>query len=307
MHKIKIRLPATITRLGPALNSLGLALGLYTSVEISERADEALVVETDGEGAGRYSIGLRHPVMLALMRMFQRIERAPLGITVRIHNTIPLASGLGAESAFMVAGVIGANNLMGNPYSRDQMLDVASQVISRPGGTVTPNAAVTTILGGLTASAANDQGIIYRSLPLTPFKVIVVVPELDAYARPVMMDRVPLQDVAYNVSRLPLMMDAFRSGDVELLADVLQDRLRTPLLTPNIPGYAEVSDAAKQIGALTVTVCGDGPALLALANVKHEKVVDAMVEAFKVLHIKARGWVLPIDTQGVVISVMQSA
>jgi homoserine kinase len=305
MHKIKIRLPATITSLGPGLNSIGLALGLYTSVEVSKRTDEALVVETEGEGAGRFSIGLRHPVMLALIRMFQHLEQAPLGVTVKVNNQIPLVSGLGAEAAFLVAGVIGANNLMGSIYDREQLLSIAAQMNAT--SISTPNEVITPVLGGLTASVMNSHTLIYRSLPLTSFKVVVVLPEVENYPRPVVAERVPLQDMVHNLNRVPLLLDALRNGDLTLLAQVLDDKLRAPLLTPNIPRYAEVAESARRAGALAVTVSGDGPALLAFAANKHEKVVDAMREAFKNAGMKARGWVLPVDTQGIVISVMQSA
>jgi len=35
-----------VTNLGPGLNSLGLAIGLYTTIEISRRDEDQLVVET---------------------------------------------------------------------------------------------------------------------------------------------------------------------------------------------------------------------------------------------------------------------
>jgi homoserine kinase len=307
MQKIKIRLPATITNLGPGLTSLGLALSLYSSVEIKERTDESLVVETEGEGAGRYSIGLRHPVMLAMMRMFQHVERAPLGINVKVSNAIPLGSGLGAEAAFMVAGVIGANNLMGSPYPREQLLETAARILLRPNGDVSANRAITPILGGLTASILNGNRLIYRALPLTSLRVVVVLPELDNYARPAISERIPATDMLSNINRVPLLTEALRTGDVNLLAQVLDDKVHAPLLSNAIPGYKQAVEAGKQAGAPAVIVCGDGPALLAFADGKPEKINEAMQEAFQDAEVKARGWVLPMDTQGVVISVMQSA
>jgi homoserine kinase len=300
MQKIKIRLPAATINLGPGLNTLGLALSLYTTVEISGRSDEQLVVDTFGEGAGKYAIGLRHPVVLALSRVFQRLERAPLGITVRVENQIPLNSGLGAETAFLVAGVIGANNLMGNLYTRDQALEIAAQ-ISRP------DSAVSAMLGGLSTSILDGDKLYYRSLNISPLKVVVVLPELEKYTRPSIPERIPYTGVAHNLSRLPLFIEALRSGDMKLLSLTFADYLHAPRLVPQITGYAQVADLARRAGAAGVTIAGDGPTLVMFAPEKQlQDVAEISVNTFKALNVRARSWILPVDTQGVIISVMGS-
>jgi homoserine kinase len=298
MQKIKIRLPASLINLGPGLNSLGLALSMYTTVEISARSDEQLVVEASGEGAGRYAIGLRHPVVVALSRVFQRLERAPLGITVRVDNHIPLNSGLGAETAFLVAGVIGANNLMGNVYSRDGALEIAAQ-ISRA------DSAVSAMVGGLTTSMLEGEKLFYRRLSIAPLKVVVVLPELERYTRPAMPERIPYTAAAHNLSRLPLLIEALRDGDLKLLSLTLPDYLQAPRFAPQITGYAQVAELAKRAGAAAVTVAGDGPAIVMFAGEKQlQDVADITISTFRALNISARAWILPIDTQGVILSVM---
>ncbi|MBC8100611.1 MAG: homoserine kinase [Armatimonadetes bacterium] len=298
MQKIKIRLPASVVNLGPGLNSLGLALSLYTTIEISARNDEVLNVETVGEGAGRYATGLRHPVVLALARVFQRLERAPFGISIRVENSIPVNCGLGAETAFLLAGVIGANNLMGNVYTRDQTLEIAAH-ISRA------DSAVSAMLGGLSTSIMDDEKLYYRTLPSAPLRVVILVPELEKYTRPTPPERVPFVGASHNLSRLPLFMDAFRTGDLKLLGLTLPDQLQLPRLIPQITNYAYVVDVVKDAGAVGVTVAGEGPALLVFGDDKKlDKVAVAGVKAFNNVGVKARSWVVPVDTQGVIISVM---
>ncbi|HEX2621533.1 MAG TPA: hypothetical protein VHL11_15350, partial [Phototrophicaceae bacterium] len=251
-----------------------------------------------GEGAGRYAIGLRHPVVLALARVFQRQERAPLGMTIKVDNQIPLSSGLGAETAFLVAGVIGGNNLMGNVYTRDLALEIAAQ-ISRP------DSAVSAMLGGLSTSILEGEKLRYRSLSVTPFKVVIVLPELEKYARPTAPERIPYTGAAHNLSRLPLFIEALREGDFDLLALTIQDYLQAPRLIPQLTGYAPAVEVAKRAGAAAVTIAGDGPALLAFGDEKRlDEIANVMVAAFKAVDVKARSWVIPIDTQGVILSVM---
>ncbi len=303
MQKIKITLPATLTSLGPGLGSLGLAVGLYTTVEISNRNDEALVVETTGEGAGRYGTGLRHPVVLALIRIFQKQERAVLGLNVRVSNNIPLDSGLGAEAAFWVAGVIGANNLLGTVYSREMILEIAAQISGWPDQTATA------ILGGLTASLTTANTMTYRPLPVSGLSLVVALPELGNYSADVsrvIPERVPLNDALHNLSRLPLLMEALRAGDFKLLGMAADDRLYLPYLKPHIPGFDHAAEMARRAGALAVTLSGGGPAIIAFAEENHQNIAAAMRAAFANAGVQARAWVLPVDRQGVVISVAGS-
>lgn len=304
MRKVRIILPASLTNLGPGIGTLGLALGLHTTVEITERTDNQLIVDTEGEGSGRYSTGLRHPVTLALIRIFQKLERAPAGIHIKINNQIPLNSGLGAEAAFMVAGVIGANNLLGGAFTREQLLEIAGQISKKP------DSVIASLLGGLTTGILNDDKLIYKTLPVTSLRVVVALPEIEDYPenpRSLAPERIPLADALYNLNRVPLLVEALRTGDIKLVGKVLDDKLNTPFLTPRIFGYKQAADIARRAGALAVTLSGDGPALVAFAESNHHPIGEAMVAAFQNVGVKARSWVLPIDTQGVVISVVQSA
>jgi len=302
MRKVKITLPATLTNLGPGVHSLGLALGLYATVEVTERADETLLVEPEGEGAGRYGVGLQHPVVLALMRVFQRLERAPLGLTVKIANQIPLASGLGAEAAFLVAGLISANNLTGNLLSRAEILEMAAQISRRPDHTVTA------ILGGLTASILQDDRLVYHPFPVNAPRVVVVVPTIDNYPERVAApERISFDEAVYNLSRIPLLVDALRDGNLTRIGSLMDDKLLTPLLRPHISGYDHVVEVARRAGAEAITISDNGPALIAFASTGHKKLAEAMEMAFENAGVKARSWVVPLDTQGVVVSIAQSA
>ncbi|HLV35529.1 MAG TPA: hypothetical protein VKY59_10465 [Spirillospora sp.] len=302
MRKVTVRLPATITHIGPALRSLGLALGLYATVEISERADNQLIVDTAGEGAGHYSIGLRHPVTLALMRVFQRLERAPTGVHIRVNSQIPVGAGLGAEAAFWVAGIIGANNLLGLSLSREEILQLSARLVPEP-----DNAAAA-LLGGLSSGLMQDNRLIHRSLPVAPLLLVVVVPTIEDYPEQLSTpDVIPWNDALHNLSQIPLLLEGFRSGDVQLITQTLDDRLVNPRLQPRIPGYHHVRETARLAGASGVTIAGTGPALIAFAARDHQQIAEAMVAAFSNAGIAARAWVVPVDTQGVVLSAVQSS
>ncbi|MFQ3566563.1 MAG: hypothetical protein SNJ59_06160 [Aggregatilineales bacterium] len=298
MHRVKVSLPATVAQFGVAQAGLGLALGMRATVEFSETTGDRLLVETDGEDAGRYSLGLRHPVVLGLTRVFQRQERAVLGLTIRIHNEIPPGDVLGTEAAFITAGIIGANNLLGRPLQRPEVLALAVQVSGQP------EHAVTTILGGLNACLCAEDGLIYRNLPAAPLQVVVALPAIDLpevlsqerAARPIVLDA---------LRRMPLLIEALRAGDVPLLARALEDRLFAPHVEPLITGLPAVKMALAALGPAAVSILGSGPALLIFSTAPVKVVQGIVTAAFSEHKISVRTWAAPIDTQGVLVSAAQ--
>ncbi|QPC81529.1 hypothetical protein G4Y79_17800 [Phototrophicus methaneseepsis] len=301
MQKIKVRLPATMTDFGPGVRTLGLALSLYANVDFSPRSDDDLIVETEGEGAGRYALGLRHPVVLGMMRVFQATEQAPSGVTIRIKNDIPLGSGLGAEEAFMTAGIIGANNLLNHPFNRDQLIQMASDATKRP------DCAVTTITGGLTAHTYEDETVVHRSLALSPFKLILAIRTDDGYESPTLPTRVPMADMLRSLHNLPILIDALGAGNLPAVAASVQDGVLAEATRRRIGGFNHVAEVARLAGALGVTTSGGGPAMIFIAEDHHNRIAEAIETAFYNIQIPARVLIVPMDTQGVVISMMQSA
>ena len=300
MQKIKIRLPATLTNFGASIRSLGLALNLYAHVDISPRKDERLFVETSGVGAGHYAVAWRHPVVLAMMRVFQKLERAPLGVTIKVDNQIPINSGLGAETAFMVAGVIGANNLMGNIFSHDEIVELTAQICPDYDG------AVASMLGGLTATLVEDETVMYRSLPLESIQFVVTVPEIDDYSPVQPSSTINYNDVLANLQRIPLMIEALQTGDIHHLANVLTDKIQAPAILPALAPYAHVVKMAREAGAIGMTTSGNGPAMVFLVEDDPYEVMEAIDHAFLNLATEATTLLVSTDTQGVVISMMQS-
>lgn len=299
--KIRIRLPATLTHFGASLHSVGLALNLYTEVEVIPRSDDQLIVETAGEGAGFYALGLRHPAVLGMSRIFQKMERAPLGITLRITNGIPLQSGLGAEATFTVAGIVAASNLLGNPFKRDQLIEQIARISQQP------HAALASMLGGLTAHIVQEDYFTYRSLAIKPFQFVLAIPKFDDYSPPSLPPELSRREVFQQANAFPLMVEALREGDLELFAHTINHQLNQDALQKQIKGYGHIAEVARSAGATAITTSGGGPAMIFLAEDHHDLLVKELEEAFTNLGIAATVKIASIDTQGIVMSMVQAS
>lgn len=300
MQKVNVSVPAVSTNLGPGYRVLGLALNLRTTIDMSLTPGDELMVEARGEGADYLPANYYHPVVMAAIRLFQYLEQAPAGLHVRCANTIPLGAGLSARTAMIVGGLVGANNLLGSPFRHQDLIGLASDLSGEP------EAVVAALRGGLSICTPGGGGTLYRALEPAPMRVIAALPLLaDPHPAPPAPPSVPLADAVHNLGHLALLIEALREGSFALLAQTLDDRLHEPYRRGSIPAYDAVVDAARSAGASGVAISGSGPALLIFAERGHTEIADAVSAAWQAAGVES--WVrsLAVDTQGVVISVVQ--
>lgn len=299
MQRIRVRVPATVTNIGPALGGLALAVQLHCSVEFRQRDDNELVVT-----AGDDFDAIEHPVVLAAIRVFQHIGRAPSGFEVRVSNSIPIGAGLGAKTAFSVAGVIGANNLTNAQLPREKLMSFAAQVAQSGEGVAAA------MVGGLATGLLLEDELIHQSVAPTAMRIIIATPQIAKYERKAQRatpKTVNYDEALANISHVPLLVESFRQLDYDRLRLLMSDDILQSKLAHHIDGFEAVVGAAKQAGAYALTISGIGPSVIAFAPNQHHDIADAMRQAFQQAGVTAQTWVLPVDRQGVVLSVTQSA
>lgn len=299
MSTVRVTIPATSANLGPGFDSMGLALGLTNSVELS-KTDNGLTVEIRGEGADTPSADATNLIVTAAYTVFKRVDYRPRGLHFVLTNSIPLASGLGSSAAALVGGMVAANTLLDEPLSGDELLALAVKAEGHPDN-VCP-----AFLGGLVISSYMDEHLIYHQMPIKPMEVVLVLPAVQSHTkemRALLPNSVPLKDAAANIGRAVLVAQALSEGNYDLLADAMQDRLHEPYRRAVIPGFEQAVEAALEAGAAAVALSGAGPSLIAFAPSRHAEIASSMANTLRVtIGQDARAWILPVDTQGAVIN-----
>ena len=85
------------------------------------------------------------------------------------------------------------------------------------------------------------------------------------------------------------MVEALRTGDYELLSQVMEDRLHQASRLKLIPGGPEAWLAAQHAGAVAVAVSGSGPSLIAFVSLATDasRLAREMTEAFSRMGVTA--------------------
>ncbi len=298
MQKVTISVPATSANLGPGFDCLGLALDLHNHVTFTAVSPPALQINVTGIDAHKVPADETNLVYTSANWLFAEVGKRPSGLIIEQENNIPVGSGLGSSSTAVLAGLLGANELLGRPYTRAQILQFATEKEGHPDN-IAP-----ALYGGLVLSVNDHDKLHIERLKIAPQTVVVVLPDfhlLTSAARAVLPQTVPLQDAIFNASRTPLLIRALETADYDLLAIAMQDKLHQPYRIPLIPGMEQAMTAAKQAGASAVALSGAGPSLIAFAPHGHEQIAQEMITRFQDAGLDSRVWHLNLDLQGTTI------
>jgi homoserine kinase len=266
---IKIRVPATSANLGPGFDCLGLAVDVWN--EITFAPADQLKYRASGEGAEKLNKGNRNLLTKAFAHVYDVCGQPMRGVNISARNEILMSSGLGSSAAAIVAGLLGANEMLGKPLDANGILEIATEMEGHPDN-VAP-----ALMGGLVVSIMNHDHVLYRRHELPDWTIVIVKPLVEwltKTARAVLPKSVSRADSIFNIGRAVLVTDALRSGDLDLLQSVMDDRIHQPYRLKHISGGMSAYKTAKQFGAAALS--GAGPSIIAF--VPPEKAERAKIE-----------------------------
>ncbi len=297
---VKVRVPGTSANCGPGFDCLGVACTIYNELELKLLPEERLEINITGDGAANIPTDERNIVWRSIQKLLKRAGKADeyKGAIINMHNGVPLSRGLGSSATAIVGGLKAANEFLGNPFTRRDLLQMATEIEGHPDN-VAP-----AIFGGFTISIVrNDKPECFCLMPKLKLKLVVAVPDFflpTKAARAVLPQEVPMKDAVYNIGRAAMLTAALCKGNKSFLRSVFDDALHQPYRAKLIPGMYDVFKAAREAGALGASMSGAGPCLIAFTADNPEAVGDAMVKAFANHEVKAIYHVFDIDSQGAV-------
>lgn len=297
---VVVDVPATTANLGPGFDCLGAALDLNNRFEMRciEGDGERFELVIEGSEGSHLRGGPDNLVYRAAQRVWKEAGEQPIAIEARVRLAVPPARGLGSSATAIVAGLMGANALIHEPLSREKLLELAIDIEGHPDNVVP------SLLGGLcmTAKAASHRWRVVRCEWSPEVLAVVAIPSIrlsTSEARRVMPKTIYIADAVTNLGSLTLLLQGLRTGNGDLIADGMHDRIHEPYRWGLIQGGRQVHEAAIKAGAWGCAISGAGPSILALANRDHAGAVRrAMVRAWEMEGVASRSEVLQLQQSG---------
>jgi len=262
--------PASTSNLGPGFDGLGIAMDLRNElrVSIADGAPGELVEHiTDGPEAAMLYVG--DGLLARAVEVGWRIvsdEPAP-AIRVKQLVRVPPSRGLGSSSTAIVGGILSGWSLAlkrrGEEAAWPPPPDVLRAAVQMEGH---PDNSLPCLLGGLIAGAwdGDAKKLVYAPIPTHPdWRMIAAIPptpQSTKQARAVLPDKYTRADAVFNLVRTPLVVEAFRAGDVELLREAVRDKIHQPYRRASMPCYDIVEAFAANV-ELPFHLSGSGSTL----------------------------------------------
>lgn len=282
---IKIFAPATVANVGSGFDILGFALenqGEELIVKLSDKSKITIRNSTEYR-----SIPLqpeKNVSGVSLMAMLQKLQ-SNQGFEIEIIKKIMPGSGMGSSAASAVAGVFGANELLGKPFAPAELIPFAMEGEKLVSGVAHADNVGPAILGGFVLIRSyKPLDIIRLDFPKS-LHCAIVHPMIEVRtedARRILKDKITLKDAIVQWGNVAGLVTGLFRGDFDLIGRSLEDVIIEPVRSVLIPGFDAVKKAAMDAGALGCSISGSGPSMFALCSSGEiaERVALQMSETF---------------------------
>lgn len=316
MKTVKGFASATVGNVACGFDVLGFAItepGDEVTLALSERTHAACpvsIASIEGDGGALPRDPRKNTSSFVVLKFLEYIKtQKGIGfdghIELTLKKNLPLSSGMGSSAASGAAALVAANELLGGPCTKMELVHFAIEGERVACGSAHADNAAPAILGNF---------VLIRSY--TPLDIItipspeklccsLVHPHTElrtAFARSVLPSSIPLKAAIQQWGNVGALVSGLLTSDYALIGRSLVDVVAEPKRAPLIPGFYEVKEAAMQAGALGCSIAGSGPSIFAFSASPEtaETVGRAMQEAFSRTGegLESDLWVSPICREG---------
>lgn len=285
MNEIKIFCPATIANLSCGFDVLGLCLENIGDEMIIRKSSEKGIRITKIIGADLPLETKKNVAGVAALALLNAVE-TEFGFEIEIHKKIKAGSGIGSSSASAAGVVFGINELLGKPFTRNQLVDFAMKGEVVASGSEHADNVAPCLLGGFTLVRGYNPLDVIRIDSPSEMYAVVLHPHIEvktADARAVLQPMISLKSAITQWGNVGGLIAGLYTSDYELIGRSLEDVIVEPLRKHLIPNFDQIKNVALQNGALGSGISGAGPSIFALCKGQDvaEKVAFAMSESYQ--------------------------
>ena len=233
------------------------------------------------------------------------VDFSTIGFEVKINKLIKPGSGVGSSAASSAGAVVGANYLLGNIFSKDDLVRFAMNGEKVASGVKHADNIAPCIFGGVTL-VRSIFPLEIVALPSPELFVTIVHPQIEvrtADARSILRQKVLLKDAIKQWGNIAGLVAGLMKSDYDLIGRSLEDVIIEPVRSILIPGFDALKLSCKQAGALGGGISGSGPSIFMLSKTEEiaKAVEKEMHELYAEMNLPHHTYVTNINQSGVEI------
>ncbi|WP_045687699.1 homoserine kinase [Hymenobacter sp. AT01-02] len=308
---VTVLAPATVANVVCGFDVLGFALNEPNDtmhLRFTEQPGVTIINEDDYNLPTEPARNVAGAALLAFLRAVPE----PVGIEVRISKAIKPGSGIGSSAASAAGAVVGANQLLGNRFSKPELVEFAMYGEEVASGVRHADNIAPGIYGGVTLIRATTPRPDIVPLSAPPLFVTVVHPQIEVKtsdARQILKQQVPLKLAIQQWGNVGALVAGLLQHDYNLIGRALEDVIIEPVRSILIPGFQEVKQGSQAAGALGGGISGSGPSLFMLSKDEATaRAVEAVMhDVYERLGLDHHTYLTTINQQGVTLVAPPSA
>lgn len=305
LKKCTVYAPGTVANLVCGFDILGLCLSSPADeMEISLINEKKIIIKS----ANGYPLPENPEENTAgapIIEMLKEIEEE-VGFEIIIHKNIKPGSGLGSSAASAAGAVVGANHLLGNRFAKPDLLRFAMFGEKVASGVKHADNVAPCIYGGITLiRSISPLDVVPLNAP--DLYISIVHPQIEvrtADARAVLRQSVQLKQAIKQWGNIAGLVAGISNNDYDLIGRSLEDVIIEPVRSQLIPGFADVKQKSKSVGALGGGISGSGPSIFMISETESiaNDVAKEMKSVFDNLEIDNYTYVSKINKNGATIA-----
>ncbi|MEG0928588.1 homoserine kinase [Chryseobacterium sp.] len=304
MKKIKLKIPATVANMVCGFDILGMAIHEpYDEMEITLLETPEIIIKHKDQ----FKLPEEPSKNVAGIVLLKIKEHLNLnqGFEVVIHKHIKPGSGLGSSAASAAGAALGANILLGNIFSKEEMIHFAMFGEELASGVRHADNIAPCIYGGITlVKSTCPIDIIPLNAP--DLFVAAVHPQVEVKtsdSRQILKKNITLKSAIEQWGNIAGLVAGIQKNDFPLIGRSLNDVIIEPIRSILIPKFDEIKMKSIQLGALGGGISGSGPSIFMLAEEKEtaEKIASQMKSVYDEINIESFVYVSKINPTGIEI------
>lgn len=302
---VQVHAPATVANLVCGFDVLGMALHRPDDVMTLTLKDEPGITIEHTDIYQLPTEPEKNVAGAALLAMLEELDNPP-GFHLVTDKRIKPGSGLGSSAASSAGAVVAANELLGKPFSNEDLVRFAMNGEKVASGVKHADNIAPAIYGGITLiRSIFPLDIVQLSGP--PLFVTVVHPQIEvrtADARQILRKEVQLKSAIKQWGNIAGLVAGLLKQDYALIGRSLEDVIIEPVRSILIPGFDDVKSQSREAGALGGGISGSGPSIFMLSEKEStaNEVEQLMQDVYTKLGIDFKTYVTSISYEGVRVS-----
>lgn len=284
-NSIKVFAPGSVSNVGCGFDILGFAIdGIGDEMILSKNDSNKMHIKPIEGYENLPTEPSKNVAGVAIQALLDNLG-SNQGFDIEIKKNIKPGSGIGSSSASASGAVVAVNELLGKPYSREELVNFAMQGEIAASGDAHADNVAPTVLGGFCIVRAYDPLDVIQIESPKDLWCVVIHPQIEVKtkeARELLSPKVDLKKAIRQWGNVAGLISGLHKSNYNLIGRSLEDHIVEKQRKVLIPEFDAVKQAVIEAGALGCSISGSGPSVFALCEgeAKAKAVSSAMNEVF---------------------------